>query len=195
MFHCWKKPEVCCIYQAFSLHFSSPPWDGEHSVLASPTFPHCAPETSKQTLLSWRSKGCHQDASSMHQWGVQGASLPPPPPPVQSSAKEGWGSVTWAPAASPCPQPDVCVVSGELLFTCALLLLTPACCSFSWALLASGPLLRKAEAKNCLLCWVQIVSFHLSDRRQDGTPVDGLRGKEAQRESHIHTLDYTYRII
>lgn len=113
------------------LHFGflppllSLPLGQKHSVQSSPSSQAVPWIPPRRDALSWRSKGCCQVASWMHQWSWCSTGFPIP----SASGAQGTEWI-WALLSS---SPARCLTAGseELLFSRAFLLLTPACCSLS----------------------------------------------------------------
>lgn len=141
---------LLCLSSLLHLGFLPPPLSlplgQKHSVQSSPSSQAVPWIPPRRDALSWRSKGCRQVASWMHQWSWCSAGFPIPSASGAQGTEWIWALLSSSPAR--CLTAD----SEELLFSCAFLLLTPACCSFS-AFLAL--LLPREQGLNPLARWVQ----------------------------------------
>lgn len=156
IFPYWRKHEACCTCLAFLLldFFLLPslPSGQKHSVQPSPSSQAVPWIPLSRDALSWRSKGCCQVASWMHQWGWCSAGFPIP----YASETQGtwwiWALLSFSPARC------LTAVSEELLFSCAFFLLTPACCSLAASL---ALLLPREQGQKPFALWVQTVYIYI----------------------------------
>lgn len=141
---------LLCLSSLLPLGFLPPPLPlpsgQKHSVQPSPSSRAVSWIPPSRDALSWRSKGCRQVASWMHQWSWCSAGFPIP----SASGAQGTEWIWALPSSSPAR--CLTAVSEELLFSRAFLLLTPACCSLSASL---ALLLPREQGLKPLAHWVQ----------------------------------------